>query len=220
MRVFIGFDARQPIAYHVCRASVERYAKGRVQVEPVRLDWLPITRRGLTDFTFARYLVPWLCDFNGPALFLDADIVVRADVRELLDVADPRAAVSVVQGQRAFEWPSVMFFRCDAAACKTLTPEWVNSPETAPHTLGWARDRLGALPPEWNFIVGYDACPSPEWQPKIVHYTAGIPCWRETEACEFAEWWHEEFAHMRTTVSWEALMGQSVHRPVVERMRG
>ena len=65
MRIFIGFVERQPLAYHVCRSSIERHAGARVQVEPLRLKWLPIRRRGLTDFTFSRYLCPYLCGYEG-----------------------------------------------------------------------------------------------------------------------------------------------------------
>lgn len=216
MRVFIGYDSRQPLAYTVCRSSVERHAKGRVQVEPLRLDWLPITRRGLTEFTFSRYLVPWLCDYRGVALFMDGDMIARADVRDLEALADPAMAVSVVMGAKRFEWPSLMLFRCDNARCGDLTPEWVGDPTTAPQTLEWAGDRLGWLPPEWNYCVGYDA---PIQDPKVIHYTAGIPCWPETRWCDQAGAWFEEREAALATVTWEALMGNSVHRKVVESMR-
>lgn len=216
MRVFIGYDSRQPLAYTVAASSVLRHAKGRVQVEPLRLDWLPITRRGLTEFTFSRYLVPWLCDFRGPALFLDGDVVARADVRELVDLSDPSMAVSVVQGARRFEWPSLMLFRCDHAWCTDLTPELIEDPTFAPQTLEWAQPRLGALPAEWNHCVGYDA---PRSDAKLIHYTAGIPCWPETKNCDAAAAWHEEARHALSTVSWEELMGQSVHRHVVDALK-
>jgi lipopolysaccharide biosynthesis glycosyltransferase len=216
LRVFVGFDSRQPLAYHVCRSSVERHAHGRVQVEPVRLDWLPISRRGLTEFTFSRYLVPWLCDYTGYALFLDSDIIVRADVREMLDAVQLGSAVSVVQTGPRFEWPSVMLFDCANYRCRILTPEFVDAPDNAPQTLTWAVDRLGSLPPEYNYLVGYSA--ALETAPKIVHFTAGIPCWPETTRSDYADWWRDEYDAMLHTVSWSALMGDSVHRPIVEAM--
>jgi len=217
MRVFIGFDKRQPLAYTVARSSVERHAKGRVLVEPLRLDWLPITRRGLTDFTFSRYLVPWLCDYQGVAVFLDADTIVRADIRELEDLIGEFDAVAVVQGELRFEWPSVMVFRCDNYRCRMLTPAHVNDEQTKPHTLDWAGDRVGALPLEWNHIVPYMPRRS---DPKLVHYTAGIPCWPETRKSEHAELWLEEYRHAVGTCSWEQLMGQSVHRQALKLING
>jgi lipopolysaccharide biosynthesis glycosyltransferase len=217
MRVFLGFDPRQPLAYTVARSSIERHAAGRVQVEPLRLDWLPMTRRGLTDFTYSRFLVPWLCDFRGAALFADPDIVVRGDVGELLEVADPNAAVSVVQGRLRFEWASVMFFRCDNFRCRTLTPEYVNDPAHELFTFDWAQDRIGGLPAEWNYLVGYDTMT--EREPKLVHFTAGIPCWPETRESDYAAWWHEEGQYAVGSCSWEELMGRSVHVRVVQEGR-
>ena len=213
LRVFVGFDSRQPLAYTVARASIERHAKGRVQVEPLRLDWLPITRRGLTEFTYSRFLVPWLCAFKGQALFVDADVIARADVRELCNIAHPGAAVSVVQGALRFEWASVMVFQCDNFRCRTLTPAYIDDPANGLFDFAWASDRLGALPPEWNVLVGYQ--PRRD-DAKLVHFTAGIPCWEETRQSDYADWWWEEFRHAMATVSWEALMGRSVHRAVVE----
>jgi hypothetical protein len=209
MRVFIGMDERQPLAYHVCRSSIERHAGARVAVEPLRLKWLPIKRRGLTDFTFSRYLCPYLCGFEGSSLFMDADIVVRADVRELDELAPPDAPVSLVKNKLRLEWPSVMLFR--NPHCRALTPEFVETGK--PESFDWAQS-IGELPPEWNHCVGYDA---PDPRAKLVHYTQGIPCWPETEGCEHAETWREEYRHLNGTVSWQELMGGSVHAQYVRR---
>src|SRR5438445_11336204 len=86
IRVFAGYDSRQPLAYNVLQHSIQRHTKHRVTVEPLMLDRLPMTRRGLTEFTFSRFLVPWLCDYQGRAIFMDSDIVVTGDVAELLDM--------------------------------------------------------------------------------------------------------------------------------------
>ena len=107
LRVFIGVDRRQPVAYTAAAWSIARYATKPVAVTPLLLDQLPITRRGLTGFTYSRWLVPWLCGFRGKALFMDADMIVRADVAELFAL-DDMSAVSVMQEQERFEWPSLM----------------------------------------------------------------------------------------------------------------
>lgn len=214
-RVFIGFDRRQPLAYTVARSSVERYAKGRMWVEPLRIDWLDVNRCGLTEFTYTRYLVPWLCEFKGMAIFMDGDMIAQSDVGELLTLVDPKNAVSVVQGGERFEWPSLMVFNCAHLACHQLTPGLLNKPTATPNTLAWAEGEIGALPPEWNYCVGYD---DPKPDAKIIHYTAGIPCWPETEQMPAASLWHAEKDYALSTVSWEALMGKSVHRHIVEEL--
>jgi hypothetical protein len=210
--VFIGFDERQPLAYHVCRSSIERHAGARLQIEPLRLRWLPLRRRGLTDFTFSRYLCPYLCGYEGTSLFMDADIVVRADVHELAALAPADAAVSVVKNRMRLEWPSVMLFR--NTLCRALTPASIESGK--PETLAWA-ETIGELPGDWNHCVGYD---TPNPRAKLIHSTQGIPCWPETEDCEHAETWREEYRHLNGTVSWQELMGRSVHaKPVLQRLQ-
>jgi hypothetical protein len=203
LRVFIGMDERQPLAYNVCRASIERHAGARLQIEPLRLKWLPIKRRGLTDFTFSRYLCPWLCGYEGVSLFMDADMIVRADVHEIAQLAAKDAPVSLVKNRLRLEWPSMMFFR--NALCRALTPEFVETGK--PEAVEWA-PAIGELPPEWNHCVGYD---EPDPKAKLIHFTQGIPCWPETQDCEHAETWREEHRHLNGTVSWTELMGRSVH---------
>jgi hypothetical protein len=216
LRVFIGYDKRQPLAYTVCQHSIQRHATRRVHIEPLILDRLPIQRRGLTDFTYTRWLVPWLCDFRGDALFLDPDTIARGDVTEIPQIADPAMAASVVQGKLKFEWASLIYFQCGNGSCLTLTPEYVANETHQPADFSWvAEGRLGNLPPEWNHLVLYDP-PNPA--AKVIHYTAGIPCWPETAKCEAAELWHEEAQAALSTVSWQDLMGKSVHRPAVEAL--
>ena len=225
-QIFIGVDRRQPLAYSVCRSSIERHAKNRINIEPLMLEKLPIKRRGLTDFTYSRYLVPWLCDYRGTALFLDADIILRTDIGELFRLLETqypirhpetsewtyKPSVCVVKNTKVrFEWPSVMFFHC--SECKELTPELIETGN--PTDLGWA-NFIGELPKEWNHCVGYD---EPDPHAKLVHYTQGIPCWPETKDCEFSKEWHEEAKYAFGTVSWIELMGSSVHaKPVMERL--
>ena len=203
MRIFIGFDKRQPLAYQVCRSSIEKRASRRVRIEPLMIDWSPITRRGLTDFTFTRYLVPYFCQYAGDALFIDPDVIVLDDIIKIFDHYDHRNAVSVVKNPIRFEWPSLMLF--NNALCTKLTPEFIES--GSPQNLEWA-ESIGELPKEWNHLVGYDA---PNKDAKVVHFTKGIPCWPETNKGEFAQEWCDEANYSNSTVTWQELMGNSVH---------
>ena len=214
LNVFIGVDSRQPIAYTVLQHSIVTRASQPVMVSPLLLKQLPIQRRGLTDFTFSRYLVPYLCDYQGWAIFLDADFLCLADVYELLALADPYSAVQVVQHQMAFEWPSLMLFNCEA--CRTLTPEYIETAQ--PHQLQWGK--VGSLPSEWNFLVGYDRLADKTRPVKMVHYTQGIPAFLEMKGTDFYDDWHAELGQCLETTSWWELMGNSVHaKPVIERLQ-
>jgi len=213
LRVFIGADSRQPLAYTVCRSSIERYATQRVIIEKLDIRHMPIKRTGLTEFTFSRFLVPHLCGYTGIAVFVDADFIARADITGILPLLDPAAAVSVVKNPLHYEWPSLMVF--NNALCQKLTPDYVANGN--PFSFEWA-PVIGGLPSEWNHLVGYD---KPRSDAKMVHFTQGIPCWPETEDCEYAEHWNRELEYAGSTVSWQSLMGDSVHAaPVMQRLKG
>lgn len=210
-RIFIGYDPRQPIALQVLMHSIYARASRPVSITPLVLDTLPITRRGLTDFTYSRYLPPFLCNFQGIALFLDADMLCLGDISELEGYAY-QAAVSVVKNPQRFEWPSLMVFNCAHPDNQLLTPEYINSPDSKPNKLDWTP--IGELPAEWNHCVGYDA-PNPK--AKLAHFTCGIPCFNETKDCEFSKEWNDEAYRSVSSVSWNELMGNSVHAPRVKR---
>ena len=166
---------------------------------------LPIRRKGLTEFTFSRFLCPWLCDFRGPSLFLDADMLVLCDIWDLMELYDPLYHMQVVQNDQRFEWPSMMLF--SNARCQMLTPDYIND-EANPVNKIWEWADIGALPAQYNHCVGYD---QPRDDAKIVHFTQGIPCFKETIDSEYAQEWEEEFRSSIFTVSWEQIMGNSVH---------
>lgn len=205
LSVFIGYDPRQPLAYNVVAHSIASRLSQPVPITRLQLNQLPITRRGLTEFTYSRFIVPYLEGFDGYSLFVDADMLVLADVTELLSVVDPSAAVSVVMHEAKFERPSLMVF--NNKRCRVLTPAFVDDSRNKLFDLAWA-STIGALPAEWNHVVGYNA-PNPF--AKIVHYTKGIPCWTETDGTEWAMAWHRERDAMLATVSFQELMGSSVH---------
>lgn len=116
MRVYIGYDARQHLAWQVCSASLQACASKPVPVEAIGRTALvqaglytrpQVDRNGVqwdelsgapvsTDFAIARFWVPSLAGHKGWALFCDGDFLWRRDVGELLSLADGRYAVMVV----------------------------------------------------------------------------------------------------------------------------
>ena len=206
MRVFIGVDPRDPVSYNVLHWSIARRASRPVSITPLVLPQLPLTRRGLTEFTYSRYLVPSLCGFSGKALFMDSDMLCLADLRELFALQFLES-VAVVKSAQRFEWPSLMLFNCDQ--CRDLTVQYVNDETSDPAALEWGS--VSALPVEWNHCVGYD---EPK-DAKIVHFTAGTPAFKERRNCEYSHAWHAEYSSMIAQVSWLEIHGHSVHRPLV-----
>jgi hypothetical protein len=204
LRVFIGYDPRQPLAYNVLQHSIFKNSSEPVSITALKLDQLPVKRRGLTEFTFSRFLVPYMCGFRGKALFLDADMLVTGDIAELFAIPDWASPVMVNKKQDKFEWASAMLFNCDR--CTELTPQFVANEKNALFDFAWTQ-KIGEFPPEWNHAVGYA---DPDVETKLYHYTQGIPCWAETRGVEDKPW-VDAFKDMVKTCSWAELLGSSVH---------
>jgi hypothetical protein len=175
------------------------------------LSQLPIKRRGLTEFTYSRFLVPYLCGFKGKAVFMDADMAVTGDIAELFEHGGMNA-VSVMMDQPKFEWASLMLFNC--GACLRLTPEFIDDEKNKLFDLDWA-PYIGSLPQEWNHCVGYE---EPR-EAKLYHYTQGLPCFYETIGLPEDGVWNDERKAMLHSVPWKELMGRSIHaEPVLKRL--
>lgn len=212
-RVFIGYDSREEVAFHVLQRTIHQRSSIPVSVTPISLSQLQgIFNREFnalqsTEFSFSRFLVPWMCNFSGWAIFMDCDMIMREDIAKLWRLRDPRYAVQVVKHdytprdetkflnavQTKYEkknWSSVILFNCEQ--CKALTPEFVNSASGLElHQFKWLGDdnRIGELPPAWNHLVGEYA---PSQSASLVHYTLGGPYFEEYRDCEFNKEWFEE----------------------------
>ena len=210
IRIFIGFDARETAAFHVLSQSIHAHASEPVTIAPLALTQLGKVfhreRNPLqsTDFSFSRFLVPYLCDFQGWALFLDCDMLFRDDIAKLWALRDDHCAVMVVKHdyvpkeetkflgavQTKYQkknWSSVMLF--NNARCKALTPEFVNTASGLElHQFKWLTDdgEIGELPIRWNYLVGeYDFKPDAG----NVHYTIGGPYFTEYKTCDYGDEW-------------------------------
>lgn len=213
LKIFIGYDPRQPVSYNVLQHSILRHSSRPVSITPLVIKTLPIQRRGLTPFTFSRFLVPYLCDYTGWALFLDIDMLLLDDVSKVFKLADDKYAAMVSKNEHKFEWASAILFNCAHPANAVLTPEFVETAEKL-HAIQWMDESLvGDLPREWNHLVGYD---KPRDDAKLVHYTQGVPAWPETDKCEYAEQWRFERNMCNNAMSWISLMGNSVHAKVMD----
>jgi lipopolysaccharide biosynthesis glycosyltransferase len=217
IRVFIGYDSREAVAFSVLSHSIHRHASEPVAVAPLKLEELAgVYRRERnplqsTDFSFSRFLTPWLCDYRGWAVFMDCDMLVREDIASLWRLRDERYALQVVKHHHVPKeevkflgatqtkynkknWSSVMLMNCER--CTALTPEYVNTASGLElHQFKWLEsdELIGEIPSRWNHLVGYDA-PRPD--AALVHYTIGGPYFAEYQDCEYSREWFAEKAHM------------------------
>lgn len=217
MRVFIGYDSREPIAYHVLAHSILSQVSGAVSITPLALHALRLTEcywrepdpLATTEFTLTRFLVPYLCDYEGLAVFMDCDMLCQTDISRLAVLSELhgrewfRQAVWVCQHdytpktthkmdgqiQTTYprkNWSSLMVF--NNAKCRALTPHVVNTATPAfLHRFEWLTDdEIGSLPLEYNWLVGEYP---PNSDAKILHYTLGGPWFDNHRHCDHAEDW-------------------------------
>ena len=214
INVYIGYDGdAEPIAYHVCADSIIRSSSKPVRITPLALGTLSglyteTHSDGSNQFIYSRFLIPWLQSWQGWAIFLDGDMIVRegVDIAELWALRDPYKAVQVVQhpdyktkhpvkylgaanpDYPRKNWSSVVLWNCGSYPNRILRPEFVERQTGAYlHRFEWLTDdRIGALPPEWNrLVMEQDVRP----EDKLLHYTVGTPCFKHYRDCDHADEW-------------------------------
>ena len=212
--IFVGYDPREAIAYHTCVNSIIRNSSRPVAIVPVALnlfqDYAETHTDGSNHFIYTRFLVPYLMEYQGWAIFIDGDMIVRGDIAELWDLKQYTKDAMVVKHNyktRMKEkylgspnedyprknWSSVILWNCNAIRNRQLNPEFVQKSTGAfLHRFSWIDDsRLGELPPEWNWLPDeYGANPDA----KLLHYTLGTPCFDEFKHTPMNEHWHAERA--------------------------
>jgi hypothetical protein len=209
LKIFVGFDERQRVSFTTLATSIFETASRPVSVSPLVLNTLPITRRGLTPFTFSRFLVPWLCDFQGPAIFMDADMLLASDITELEDLISDDVAVSVVRSLETYEQTSFMLLNCAHPSHRKLTPEFIQETSIGLLALEWVeKNEIGSLDPKWNQLVGYQDVDLTQGN---IHYTMGIPAFPETSTSPGAELWLKNAQLGMSARPWAEIMGPSVH---------
>ena len=217
LKIFVGHDSREDIAWQVCRHSIRRHTMADVEIHPLKLPALRelglYTRppdKAATEFSLTRFLTPYLAAHDGWSVFVDCDFLFTRDIGELAVLADPNKAVHVVQhhyvpanatkmdGQQQAtyprkNWSSFMLFNGAHPDVIRLVPAVVNSqPPAFLHRLQWVSDdtNIGALPREWNFLVG--EYPAPAKPPMAIHYTNGGPWFENCRSVDYGDLWLAE----------------------------
>src|SRR5438128_420291 len=220
LQVHIGYDPRESVAFYTLARSIFARSSMPLSIAPLmrrHLGHLYTRARGpteATEFSLTRFLVPALSDYRGWSIYMDCDMLCRADLAELVALLPGQADKAVLVCQHDYvpkterkflnqvqtkyprkNWSSLMVFNNER--CRALTPEYVNSASGLDlHRFAWVEDRLiGALPLEWNWLVGeYPYNP----EAKIAHFTRGGPYFDEYRNCDYAGEWFAEFESMRS----------------------
>jgi len=231
--IYLGFDRVETIAFAVAAHSISRRSSIPVSIIPLNRKnlksdyWRPRGELDSTDFSNSRWLVPYLQDYKGWAIFCDSDVLFLDDVAELWKQRDNRFSVMVKkhnhvpkenikflgQKQTKYEkknWSSLMLFNCKE--CRPLSRHIVNTmtPGIWFHRFDWLPEEdVGEIKDSWNLLVGYD---KPIPSPKMVHFTSGGP-WHGIRG-DYSEQWYDEFTDMMegdNPIKWhEAQAGSTV----------
>jgi lipopolysaccharide biosynthesis glycosyltransferase len=212
INIFIGYDTKETVAYHVCSNSIIRQSTQPVSIVPLALTLLDDYTETHTDasneFVYSRFLVPHLMDYNGWAVFIDGDMILQDDISNLWNLRDDSKAVMVVKHDYKTKmpikyfgaknedyprknWSSVILWNCNHPAHKILSPEFIQqSTGQYLHRFGWLTDTdIGELPIEWNWLADEYGVNN---NAKLIHYTLGTPCFEEFADTPMGELWYEE----------------------------
>ena len=215
IKVFIGYDSHETVAFHVLAHSIHARASQPVTVAPLMLSQLTnlFTRERnniqSTEFSFSRFLVPYLSHYEGWSMFCDCDMLMLDDIAKLWALCDDKYAVQVVkhnhvptedikflnQPQSKYEkknWSSVILF--NNAKCRALTPDYVNTATGLQlHQFKWLGDDrlIGEIPHRWNHLVDYDP-QLPVSDVSLIHFTEGGPYFENYKNCSYADLWFRE----------------------------
>ena len=212
INIFIGYEQEHPEAYEVCKESILRFNKDH-EIQPLIKEEL--IQRGIytrpyqgesTDFAFTRFLVPYLMEYSGFALFCDGDFLWRCDPQEIEEQINSHHGVYVVKHPELITgnhvkmegkinrpypmkyWSSLMYMDCDK--CHSLTPDGVSwLPASDLHGFKWANGGIGELPATYNTLLGYYAFNDP----KAVHFTDGGPWLEQYKNVEYADEWRDVY---------------------------
>ena len=216
MNVYIGYDSREDLAYQVSSFSIKSKSED-TKVVPLKLNELKSQgiytrgedKLGSTEFTFSRFLVPLLNNYDGWALFCDCDILFLNPIDELFSLADDKFAVMCVQHdykpksnkkmdgrvQSLYprkNWSSLVLWNCGHPSNKKINTDLINDPKTTGkylHRFSWLEDsEIGAINHEWNWLAGWYEEPK-DGKPKAIHYTEGGPWFADYRFCEYHEVW-------------------------------
>ena len=218
LKIFIGFDDKEAVVFHTCVQSIIDSCKVPVSIHPLNLKMFKNYREthndGSNNFIYSRFLVPYLNNFKGKALFLDGDMIVNEDLSHLFNEFDEKYAVQVVKhdyktkfpikylGHKNDDypkknWSSVILFNCSHPKNKILTPKLIETAKGSYlHRFSWLKEEeVGEISKEWNYLV----LEYPETKnAKIFHYTVGAPCFNEFDYGIEAKIWNNTYLKSQT----------------------
>ena len=218
INIYVGYDSRHSDLAELCKKCLAHgvnygfgggdingsMSKWRPEIKFLDISKIPEYTRDYanqsTEFTYSRFLIPYLENYEGFSIFLDDDILFEGSILPMFYFMNPDDAVACIQydfdkyaetkfnGEKNVSypkklWSSLMIFNNGHEDCKKLTPEIVNT-ETGKylHQFEWT-DKISEIP-EWFVYTEGHAYTDKIWRPLAVHYTRGGPWIEDMDTSE------------------------------------
>ncbi len=216
--VFIGWDSGFPEPALVAAHTLRKRSSIPLEVRFLDLRHLrdcygyrrPLDPQASTEFSFTRFLVPYLCGYAGRAIFVDNDVVFFDDIARVISLSMDGLALRCVQQnykptattkmygapQEAYPrklWSSLMLLNCPRLtlwtkqAVETRSGAWLHRFEGIPD------DEIGAIPANWNEVHALTAATA------MFHWTEFNP-WHNPGKCAHEDAWLAERDEYRATL--------------------
>ena len=222
INLYIGHDPREAVGTHVFLSSLLRQSTA-----PITVTFLhkPMLKRafggdlpeGTNAFTLSRFLIPFLQNWKGEAIFMDgADMLLKADIAEIEVWRDPYMAVQVVKHEyrtsahrkyvgtsmeadnenyKRKNWASVMLINCSHFSWRKMNPGYLRSAAKLDTlNFSWMPDEwIGEIPRYWNWLADefgeYTGA-------KLLHWTQGVPGFPHYRNAPHASDWFKELENV------------------------
>ncbi len=145
INIYIGYDEHHSITYDACKFSIIKgNSKYDINVIPINYNTINSYDRIMdkyesTQFSFARFWVPYESNYKGISIFCDSDFIFMDSIDNLIDLYDDRYAIMCCQHnytpnsdikmngkiQSSYprkNWSSLMIFNNEHPKNKTLNP--------------------------------------------------------------------------------------------------
>lgn len=186
IRVFVGCAANgeDVESQAVLENSLRRHTDHEVEITWMHLSQDPKSpfskwRTDLwsTPFSGFRWIVPELCDFKGRALYMDSDVIIRADISLLWEtVFEPNKVVVAKGGPHGWRF-CVSLWNCERAKRYLPAMHLLKSTITGHRNMiDFMRVNQHLVQPfsngNWNCIDGEDYLSVNDPDIKILHYSS------------------------------------------------
>ncbi len=180
IRVFVATTEDQMLSTKVLEYSIKKNSSMSVEVIPLHTTGIEIPlpdkleNRPRTPFSFQRFLIPQLNQYQGRAIYLDSDMQVFHDIKKLwslpFDGADILAVGEPKETGRKPQF-SVMLLNCESLGwdisniVNNLNEGQLNY-ETLMYEMGVAKNIKAKIDPAWNSLERYE-----KGLTSLIHYT-------------------------------------------------